>query len=82
MPSARVNTLTLSTPFWKGMTSVRGPTSGFPDIAAYEAYQTLAGGLLHLVVLGIVMGALLGAIGGLLGRALAAIWPARGHADA
>lgn len=47
--------------------SARGPTSGFPDMAAYFAYQTLAGALLHLIVLGVMMGALLGCVGGLLG---------------
>lgn len=47
--------------------AVRGPTSGFPDKAAYLAYQTMAGALLHLIVLGVVMGALLGCLGGLLG---------------
>lgn len=52
--------------------AARGPASGFPTMAAYVAYQTLAGAMLHLVVLGIGMGALLGAVGGTVGRALAA----------
>jgi hypothetical protein len=47
--------------------AVRGPTSGFPTMAAYLAYQTLAGAMLHLVVLGLGMGAALGALGGLAG---------------
>jgi hypothetical protein len=50
----------------------RGPTSGAPDMATYFAYQTMGGGILHLLVLGIAMGALLGVIGGIVGRALAA----------
>src|SRR5262249_11100049 len=50
--------------------AARGATSGLPTMAAYEAYQTLAGALLHLVLLGIVMGALLGGLGGLLGKAI------------
>lgn len=47
--------------------AVRGPTSGFSTIAAYLAYQTLAGAMLHLVVLGLGMGTTLGALGGLAG---------------
>ncbi len=48
--------------------SIRGATSGTPNMAVYFAYQTLAGSLLHLVVLGVIMGIILGAIGGILGR--------------
>ena len=51
--------------------AARDTTSGFADSAAYFAYQTLAGAMLHLIVLGIGMGTLLGLLGGLLGRALA-----------
>lgn len=51
--------------------TVRGPTSGFPTMATYLAYQTLAGAMLHLVLLGVGMGALLGALGGLAGSAVA-----------
>jgi hypothetical protein len=39
-------------------------------MVVYFAYQTLAGAVLHLVVLGIIMGLLLGGVGGVLGRAL------------
>ncbi len=46
----------------------RGPASGAPSMAAYLAYQTLAGAFLHLVVLGAVMGALLGVLGAMLGK--------------
>jgi hypothetical protein len=50
--------------------SVRGPTSGTPNTAVYFAYQTLAGAILHLLVLGIAMGLLLGLLGGVLGKIL------------
>jgi hypothetical protein len=42
------------------------------SMAAYFAFQTLAGALLHLVVLGAGMGLLLGVLGGGLGRGLRA----------
>lgn len=48
--------------------SVRGTTSGTPSMAVYFAYQTLAGALLHLSVLGVMMGIVLGITGGALGR--------------
>jgi hypothetical protein len=48
--------------------SARGATSGTPNMAVYFAYQTLAGALLHLVVLGAIMGIVLGLLGGVLGR--------------
>jgi hypothetical protein len=37
-------------------------------MAAYFAFETLAGALMHLVVLGLVMGAALGIVGGTIGR--------------
>ena len=43
-------------------------TSGYSDISVYFAYQTFAGALGHLFVLGIVMGVILGTIGGLFGK--------------
>jgi len=43
-------------------------TSGYSDISVYFAYQTFAGALGHLFVLGIVMGLILGTIGGLSGK--------------
>jgi hypothetical protein len=52
-----------------GARSVSEPA---PSMAAYFAYQTLAGALLHLIGLGALMGAALGALGGA-GRCL------RGH---
>jgi len=52
--------------------AARGPASGAPDLATYVAYETLAGALGHLLVLGLALGALLGALGGLLGCGLAA----------
>lgn len=48
--------------------SARGATSGAPNMATYFAYQTLAGALLHLVVLGAVMGIVLGLVGGAFGK--------------
>lgn len=56
--------------------AVRGPSSGFPDMATYLAYQTLAGAVLHLIVLGVIMGTLLGCLGGLLGALTARRKPA------
>jgi hypothetical protein len=51
-----------------------GRSSGAPDIATYFAYETLAGALLHLFVLGAIMGVLLGVLGGGLGRIAAVIF--------
>ncbi|GHO55090.1 hypothetical protein KSB_35650 [Ktedonobacter robiniae] len=48
--------------------SARGATSGAPNMAVYFAYQTLAGALGHLVVLGAMMGLVLGLLGGALGK--------------
>ncbi len=45
-----------------------GASSGAPDITTYFAYETLAGALLHLFVLGMIMGVLLGALGGAVGK--------------
>ena len=45
----------------------RGAESGAPTMAAYFAFETLAGALLHLVGLGLIMGILLGAGGALVG---------------
>jgi hypothetical protein len=39
-----------------------------PDIASYFAFETLAGAIAHLVVLGAGMGLLLGLVGGVVGR--------------
>lgn len=47
--------------------SVKNKTT-YPTMASYFAYQTFAGAMMHLVILGIVMGLLLGIIGGLLGK--------------
>ena len=44
-------------------------TAGTPDMAVYFAYQTFAGGLMHLFVLGIIVGLILGSAGGLMGWA-------------
>jgi hypothetical protein len=40
------------------------------DIAIYFAYQTLAGAIMHLYVLGIIWGLIFGSIGGLIGYLL------------
>ena len=42
--------------------------TNYPDIASYFAYQTFAGAIMHLIILGIIMGALLGVIGGCIGK--------------
>ncbi|MGE5072145.1 MAG: hypothetical protein ACM3MF_01845 [Anaerolineae bacterium] len=49
-----------------------------PSMASYFAFETLAGALSHLVLLGLIMGALLGGIGGGVGKVLHALHPARG----
>ena len=43
-------------------------TTNTPNINVYFAYQTLAGAILHLIVLGIIMGIILGFVGGIIGR--------------
>jgi hypothetical protein len=45
----------------------RAADSTAPTLAAYLAYETLAGAFLHLIVLGLGMGVLLGVAGGALG---------------
>jgi hypothetical protein len=44
--------------------AAQGPGSGYSSISAYWAYQTLAGAILHLLILGLLSGVLLGALGG------------------
>jgi hypothetical protein len=44
--------------------AARSPTEPAPSMAAYYAFQTMAGALLHLAILGAGMGLLLGAVGG------------------
>ena len=46
---------------------INGKTN-YPDMASYFAYQTFAGAIMHLIILGIIMGILLGIIGGLIGK--------------
>jgi len=48
----------------------RGASSRAPGMAAYFAFETYAGALGHLLVLGLAMGALLGTAGGSLGKVL------------
>ena len=45
-----------------------GPASGAPDMASYFAFETMAGALGHLFVLGTLMGGVLGLAGGAVGR--------------
>ena len=49
---------------WSDM---KGKTN-YPDMASYFAYQTFAGAIMHLIILGIIMGVLLGIIGGVVGK--------------
>jgi hypothetical protein len=46
---------------------MKGKTN-YPDMASYFAYQTFAGAMMHLLILGMIMGLLLGVIGGLAGK--------------
>lgn len=48
--------------------AARSTSEVAPSMAAYFAFQTLAGALMHLVVLGMGMGVLLGVVGGAVGR--------------
>ena len=48
--------------------AARGAASGATGIAAYFAFESLAGALMHLLLLGALMGALLGVLGGAVGR--------------
>jgi len=41
-----------------------------PGMDVYFAYQTFAGGIMHLIILGAIMGLLLGTVGGFLGKTL------------
>ena len=50
--------------------AARSADEAAPSMAAYFAYQTLAGGLLHVIVLGAGMGVLLGALGGGIGKVI------------
>jgi hypothetical protein len=52
---------------WLGMKD----KSHYPNMAAYFAYETLAGAIMHLVILGLIMGLLLGIIGGTAGKLFA-----------
>ena len=52
--------------------AARGAGVSAPGMAAYFAFETLAGALLHLVVLGTLMGLLLGGLAGLIGKVLRA----------
>jgi hypothetical protein len=45
-------------------------TADSASMNVYFAYQTFAGAIMHLIVLGIIMGLFLGAIGGLSGKAM------------
>ena len=45
-------------------------TENSPGMDVYFAYQTFAGAIMHLFILGAIMGSLLGIIGGFIGRTL------------
>ena len=49
---------------------LRGSGSQSLSMAAYFAYETFAGGFMHLIILGIGMGGILGVIGGCLGKGI------------
>ena len=51
---------------WSGL-NINEKSAG-PDV--YFAYQTFAGAIMHLVILGVIMGLFLGTIGGLIGKTL------------
>ncbi len=53
--------------------ATRGADERAPSMAAYFAFETLAGAVLHLTVLGPVMGAVLGAVAGISARISATI---------
>jgi hypothetical protein len=57
--------------------ATRGAGSGAPDMASYYAFETMAGALMHLLVLGVLMGALLGAAGGAAGKLAALLLAGR-----
>jgi hypothetical protein len=48
--------------------AARAASTNAPSMAAYFAFETFAGALMHLVVLGFGMGAVLGVFGGAVGR--------------
>lgn len=50
--------------------SKRGAASNTPDMSVYFAYQTLAGAILHLLILVLIMGLFLGIVGGIIGKSL------------
>lgn len=54
-----------------GEYAARASGASAAGMASYFAYETMAGGLGHLFVLGVVMGLLLGLIGGLIGALIA-----------
>jgi hypothetical protein len=51
---------------WSGVKS----TEHYPSMKVYFAYETLAGALMHFVILGIIMGLVLGVLGGVIGKSL------------
>jgi hypothetical protein len=53
--------------------AARGPDNTAPTMAAYFAFETLAGAFLHLTVLGPIMGVLLGGVGGIAGKVAKAV---------
>jgi hypothetical protein len=58
----------LSDPLNVAEWSLRGAGNPAASMAAYFAFETFAGAMMHLIILGIVMGAFLGVAGGLTGK--------------
>jgi hypothetical protein len=48
-------------------------TEHYPNIQVYFAYETLAGALMHFVILGTIMGLILGIIGGVIGKSVSSL---------
>lgn len=45
-------------------------TVHYPNMKVYFAYQTFAGTLMHLIILGTIMGLILGLLGGIIGKSM------------
>jgi hypothetical protein len=50
--------------------AARGAENNAPSMAAYFAYETMAGAFMHLIVLGVGMGGMLGLLGGIIGKVI------------
>ena len=52
-------------------------SNGAPSMAAYFAFETIAGAMIHLVILGSFMGWLAGLVGGAIGQGVRILFPNR-----